>query len=196
MLDHQSVDLEAGEGEGQTTTTPQMGQSSSTQRLVTNDNAPNESTDSDNVLLTTCERASYQYTCHKKSQASKTRLQTLKHKVTAKFGSTRGLRLTPPMYRKHENIAIEELNGNLFKVLANECMEQLYDDNPNAKFGSIGVLSFARLHHMNLHYFEADLATELADIVEKGDTNRQQMMRVRKKLREYSKDARLLKPFL
>jgi hypothetical protein len=76
--------------------------------------------------------------------------------------------------------------GNLFTILANECTEQLYDDNVDGKFGSIGVLAFSRLHHMNLHFFEAELAAELASIGERKDTDRRQMGRIRTLLRGYS----------
>lgn len=131
---------------------------------------PSGTTDDD--VLADWERESYQYSCHQKSKASDTRYERVKKKFTAQFGRNRGVRLTPPIYRKHEDIARENIAGNLFKGLANECMEQLYDDNPNGKFGSIGVLSFARLHHMNLHYFEADLAAELAAVIKKKDTGR------------------------
>ena len=94
------------------------------------------------------------------------------------------------MYRNHEATAKKDFPGSLYEILSNECMEQLYDDNTDGDFGEIGFLSFSRLHHMNLHYLEVELAAELADIVSKrdsGGTSRRQMLRVRKKLREYSR---------
>jgi hypothetical protein len=193
-------DLEAGESEGQITTisvppdsnlTPKPANTSSTKRKnceFVNDDNDQPDTDDDHILAA-YEQKSYKYTCHEKSRSTDTPFKRAKMKVTTKFGRRFGLRLTSSMYRNHKAIAVTELQGDLFKILASECMEQLYDDNPDGKFGSIGVLSFARLHHMNLHYFEADLAAELARIVEKKDTNKRQMMRVRKKLREYGEDV-------
>ncbi|KAJ9658918.1 hypothetical protein H2201_007568 [Coniosporium apollinis] len=194
-------DLEAGETEAQNPAITAARDSNSIPKLATTDDASkveakievtkendNPSGISDDDVLADWERASYQYSCHRKSKSPDTQYERVKRRFTAQFGRNRGVRLTPPMYRKHEDIARENIAGNFFKVLANECMEQLYDDNPNGKFGSIGVLSFARLHHMNLHYFEADLAAELATVIKKKDTDRRQMMRIRKKLREYSKD--------
>ncbi|KAG8353993.1 hypothetical protein FVEN_g8252 [Fusarium venenatum] len=89
------------------------------------------------------------------------------------------------MYRSHNTFAAQNVEGNLFKILAQECMEQIYDDNPDAKFGSVAVLSFARLHHINLHYFEVELAADLADIVDKGTTTRKQLLEIRTRLRDY-----------
>ncbi|KIW90280.1 uncharacterized protein Z519_08924 [Cladophialophora bantiana CBS 173.52] len=65
-------------------------------------------------------------------------------------------------------------------------MEQLYDDAPDNKFGAIGFLSFARLHHLNLHYFEVELARELKDLKTQGNTGETQIMKIRKLLREYN----------
>ncbi len=93
--------------------------------------------------------------------------------------------MTPAKPRKHEGISVENIPGDLFKILANECMEQLYDDNFDGKFGAVHVLAFTRLYHMNLHYFEAELAAEVASIGTKKNTNRKQMLRIRKTLKDY-----------
>ncbi|KAF2271722.1 uncharacterized protein EI97DRAFT_446390 [Westerdykella ornata] len=184
MSDLELVDLEAGEGRGRTATLAPP--SSASKRQDTNGNASNEKSASNKDPLTICEEARYEYTCHEKSKAESTNLQKIKQAIAAFFGRARKARLTPPMYRYHEDIAVKELEGKLFKILANECMEQRYDDNVDARFGFVNFLSFGRLHHMNLHYFEVELACELADIVKKKDTDRDQLLRIRTKLRGYS----------
>src|SRR5690606_33331846 len=98
-------------------------------------------------------------------------------RLVAKLGRYYRVRLTPPEYRNHDEIAAKGVRGGLITVLAQECMEQLYDDNPDAKFGSIAVLSFSRLHHINLHYLEAELAAELARVVDRKSTTREQLLR-------------------
>jgi hypothetical protein len=49
----------------------------------------------------------------------------------------------------------------------------------------IRVLLFARLHHLNLHYFEVELGAELAALKDKGTMTKEQILRVRRKLKEY-----------
>lgn len=146
-------------------------------------------------LLSTIEKAPYTYTCHKESIPQPAR--TIHTKLTSKFGRHfRGRRMTPAKPRGHNDISAKNVPGDLFKILANECMEQLYDDNFDGKFGAVHVLAFSRLHHMNLHYFEAELAAELASIGEKKNTDREQMLRIRKTLRDYSKSLAVLRPIV
>ena len=141
------------------------------------------SPEADDHLLSSIENATYTYNCHKKSPTNLAKTPITK--VTSRFGRhVRHRRMTPAMPRGHKNIAAK---SNLFTILAQECMEQLYDDNFEGKFGDVHVLAFSRLHHMNLHYFEAELAAELASIAEKKTTDREQMLRIRMTLREYSK---------
>ena len=134
-------------------------------------------------LLLSIENAAYTYNCHKKSISKPAK--TISTRLTGRFGRyMRHRRMTPATLRGHNGIAAQ---SNLFTILAQECMEQLYDDNFEGKFGAVHVLEFSRLHHMNLHYFEAELAAELASIAEKKTTDRKQMLKIRKTLRGYGK---------
>lgn len=140
-------------------------------------------------VLDACESGSYTYECHAKSPGEDEKHPRYKRallNLTNLFGRFHKLNLVPPMGRQHKKTL---RSGDLFEVLANECMEQLYDDNTEGGFGEVGFLSFSRLHHMNLHYFEAELAAEMEDIVGKKNTDRQQMIRVRRRLREYSENS-------
>lgn len=100
------------------------------------------------------------------------------------FSGVQNRRLVPPMRREHQR---KQMKGTVLEMLANECMEQLYDDSPDGKFGHIGLLSFTRLHHLSLHYFEVELSTELEIIVNTKNTDEAQIFKIRKMLHEYSK---------
>jgi len=92
--------------------------------------------------------------------------------------------MVAPIPRTH--IPVKYPGEGLF-VIAKECMEQLYDDNTDGKFGTVDFLSFNRLHHLNLHYFEFELATELEKVVkEDAEPTCEDVLQVRKLLREYS----------
>ncbi|KAH6703239.1 hypothetical protein BKA61DRAFT_680859 [Leptodontidium sp. MPI-SDFR-AT-0119] len=145
------------------------------------------------IAIEATSRTDYNYACHKPSEKAKSRFQSVKANaktgIANVFGHQQGRRFVPPIYRKHKQITSSEKGpkASLFKILADECMEQYYDDNFEEKFGTVDVLAFGKLHHMNLHYFEVELAAELADVMdEKTATDRKQMLRIRKTLREYS----------
>ena len=145
------------------------------------------SPEADDHVLLSIENAAYTYNCHKKSISKPAK--TISTRLTGSFGRyMRHRRMTPATTRGHNGIAAQNLqSSNLFTTSAQECMEQLYDDNFEGKFGAIHVLAFSRLIHINLHYFETELAAELASIAEKKTTDREQMLRVRKTLRGCSK---------
>ncbi|EXJ65626.1 uncharacterized protein A1O5_11153 [Cladophialophora psammophila CBS 110553] len=109
--------------------------------------------------------------------------RNLKEDAWANFSICSNSRLVWPERRRHKKI---EGKFSQFKLLANECMEQLYDDAPDNKFGAIGFLSFARLHHLNLHYFEVELTRELKDLENEENTGETQIFKIRKLLREYN----------
>jgi hypothetical protein len=134
--------------------------------------------------------ASLSYSCHEKGRARKVSCyQRLSTCILQKIGKRRHLRMVPPMYRAHTPVELASASvpsASVYDVLAQECMEQLYDDAPNGDFGSIGFLSFTRLHHLNLHYFEAELTREMMAITTNGTTDRKQILKVRRLLRHYS----------
>jgi hypothetical protein len=129
--------------------------------------------------------ASLPYSCHEKGRASKVSYyQGLSTYILQKIGKRKKRRMVHPMYRKHRLVNLPK--ASVYDILAQECMEQLYDDAPNGNFGSIGFLSFTRLHHLNLHYFEAELTREMTEITAKKTTDRKQILKVRRLLRHYS----------
>ena len=129
-------------------------------------------------------RTKLHYSCHEKSRSSKpTFYQGLSTFILQKIGKRKQRRLVHPMYRKHTPI---DLHGaSIYNILAHECMESLSDDAPDGKFGAVGFLSFTRLHHLNLHYFEVELTRELIKITGKT-TNKMQILKLRRLLRDYS----------
>jgi hypothetical protein len=133
---------------------------------------------------------SLSYRCHEKGRARKVSCyQRLSTCILQKIGKRRHRRMVPPMYRAHTPVELSSASvpsASVYDVLAQECMEQLYDDAPNGDFGSIGFLSFTRLHHLNLHYFEAELTREMMAITTNGTTDRKQILKVRRLLRHYS----------
>ena len=124
------------------------------------------------------------YSCHKKSHTSKVSCyQALSTRILKRIGTHKQRRLVPPMYREHPPVNTSR-DISVYDILAQECMEQLFDDAPDGNFGTIGFLSFTRLHHLNLHYFEAELTREMIGIAEKI-TNRKQILKIRNLLRDY-----------
>lgn len=125
------------------------------------------------------------YTCHEKGRAPKvSSYQGLSTYILKKIGKHKQRRLVHPMYRKHPPVNLPR--ASVYDILAQECMEQLYDDAPDGNFGTIGFLSFTRLHHLNLHYFEAELTREMTEIAARKTTDRKQILKVRRLLRHYS----------
>jgi hypothetical protein len=125
------------------------------------------------------------YSCHEKGRASEVSYyQGLSTYILQKIGKRKQRRMVHPMYRKHTLVNLPR--ASVYEILAQECMEQLYDDTPNGDFGTIGFLSFTRLHHLNLHYFEAELTREMTQITARKSTDRKQILKVRRLLRHYS----------
>lgn len=128
------------------------------------------------------------YACHEKSHQKRGCLKRIRYSVAEWFvnrwGAIQGQRLVPPVYRHHPKA---KGSGDIYKILSTECMEQLYDDNVQAKFGTTDFLSFSRLHHLNLHYFEFQLAKELTNVVSsQNGASESDILRVRELLRGYS----------
>lgn len=129
-------------------------------------------------------RIKLSYSCHEKSRSSiPSSYQRLSTFVLKKIGKRKQRRLVHPMYRKHTPIDLP--GASIYDILAHECPESLSDDAPDGKFGAIGFLSFTRLHHLSLHYFEVELTRELIGITGKT-TDRKQILKVRRLLRDYS----------
>ena len=59
------------------------------------------------------------------------------------------------------------------------------EESPSNDAFGMGVLTFGRLHHLNLHAFEEELATELVDLQETKTADRGKILRVRRLLAEY-----------
>lgn len=124
--------------------------------------------------------------CHEKSTGDSANPKDWEEKSLVRFWSwRRGQRLVPPRCRHHTPVIYTE-GSDVFSILRKECMEQLYDDNIHGNFGTVDFLSFNRLHHFNLHYFETELATKLVDVVDGEVKTEDGIVKIRKLLRGYS----------
>jgi hypothetical protein len=77
----------------------------------------------------------------------------------------------------------QTIEGDVYKLLAHEALfHDTLESISQDKFG-MRVLLFPRLHHLNLHYFEVELAAEVANLKKEG-CDREQILRIRALLKD------------
>jgi hypothetical protein len=75
------------------------------------------------------------------------------------------------------------VEGDVYKLLAHEALNHEHLESISQdKFG-MRVLLFSRLHHLNLHYFEVELAAETTNL-KAGACDREQILRIRALLKD------------
>jgi hypothetical protein len=89
----------------------------------------------------------------------------------------------PRQQKKHVPFTRPDVTG----CLAQEAINVYSEESPSNDACGMGVLAFGRLHHLNLHAFEEELAKELVDLHSTETTSRSQILRVRKLLADYCK---------
>lgn len=76
---------------------------------------------------------------------------------------------------------------DVYAFLAHEALNAHSEDSPSQDMDAMGVLVFPRLHHLNLHGYEAELESELHQLCDKETTSKEQLDRLRVLLRNYCK---------
>jgi hypothetical protein len=94
-------------------------------------------------------------------------------------------RFIPFQFQNRETQHIPVTCNGVESFLTHEALHVYSGDTPSKDACGMGVLAFGRLHHLNLHSFEKELADELVQLHDKGTTSREQILKLRGLLGEY-----------
>jgi len=104
--------------------------------------------------------------------------------------------ITRLSFQKRPTHHVPDTYNDVENFLAHEALHTYSEDTPSSDAYGIGALVFGRLHHLNLHAFEEELAGELVQLHCTKTTSREQIIRIRKLLAEYCKQSIPLQPQL
>lgn len=82
-----------------------------------------------------------------------------------------------------------KVEGDIYKLLTHEALNIEHLESISQDRFGMRVLLFSRLHHLNLHYFEVELAAEQTNL-RAGPCDREQILRIRALLKEYGKSQK------
>lgn len=88
-------------------------------------------------------------------------------------------RFFPLSFRKQHTRHVAFACRDAADCLAREAVHVYSAESPSNDADGMGVLVFGRLHHLNLHAFEEELAGELVALQTTKTTSREQILRVR-----------------